>query len=335
MASVNFEKLKGAAETKAMLRHCDKEERLKHEHSNKEINKSDTHFNQQLKLNYKQSCEYYDKRIDELDSTTNTNKRKDRVTCMGLSIPFPEGMDDKQGVKWCNECFRIIGEMYGRSNVVQTYIHFDEKHEYTNAEDKKVTSRSHMHAYIIPELEGKLNAKECMSRKRMIELNSRIHQMTKSEYGLQFMDGSKTKSEESVTALKNKSRQRELKAQEVELKKRREQLDRQQAELIKREEALRRSESHFKSESDKMLEEMSSVLERANNRLTELENTKAYVHKTYGSDAWQSLNRQAGAVKQKLEVIKGQQKELPQKVADMMKDYEEQKKAEHNNQFGF
>ena len=39
MASVNFEKLKTSQEVKAMLRHCDKEERMTTNHSNKEINK--------------------------------------------------------------------------------------------------------------------------------------------------------------------------------------------------------------------------------------------------------------------------------------------------------
>ena len=263
MASVNFEKLKGAAETKAMLRHCDKEERLKHEHSNKQIDKDHTRYNAQMNRSYKQTCEFYDKRIDELDSTTNTNKRKDRVTCMGLSIPFPEGMDDKKGTEWCNKCLNIIRDMYGRQNVVQTYIHFDEKHEYKNAETgEQETSRSHMHVYVIPELEGKLNAKACMSKKRMIELNNRVHQMTESDYGLQFMDGSKTKSDESVTSLKNKSRKRELDEQERELTARRKKLDDEEkklnedkSELKARSAELARQQREIQDEIEKRVRE--------------------------------------------------------------------------------
>lgn len=255
MASVNFEKLKGAAATKAMLRHCDKEERLKHEHSNKEIDKRATQSNAQMKRNYKQSCEFYDKRIDELDSTTNTNKRKDRVTCMGLSIPFPEGMNDRQGFEWCKKCLEIVREMYGRQNIVQTYIHYDEKHDYTNAETGKLTtSRSHIHIYVIPEIEGKLNAKVCMNKAHMVELNNRIHQMTEKEYGLQFMDGSKTKSEKSVTSLKSESRRRELDKKEAMLAERAQKLDLREKAIQDKEktlnsfeEALRASEEGFQT----------------------------------------------------------------------------------------
>ena len=57
MASVNFMKCKSAGEVKAMLRHCDKEERLKHNHSNKEIDKTKTMDNiNYSRLGYSEVC---------------------------------------------------------------------------------------------------------------------------------------------------------------------------------------------------------------------------------------------------------------------------------------
>ncbi len=47
MASVNFEKLKTPQQVKAMLRHCDGEERMEANHSNIDIDKSKTSGNMQ------------------------------------------------------------------------------------------------------------------------------------------------------------------------------------------------------------------------------------------------------------------------------------------------
>ena len=49
MASVNFKKLKGN-DVKAMLRHCDSAERLKHNHKNQDIDKSRTKNNINFKF---------------------------------------------------------------------------------------------------------------------------------------------------------------------------------------------------------------------------------------------------------------------------------------------
>ena len=52
MASVNFEKLKTPQQVKAMLRHCDGEERMEANHSNIDIDKSKTSGNMQGDLDY-------------------------------------------------------------------------------------------------------------------------------------------------------------------------------------------------------------------------------------------------------------------------------------------
>ena len=82
MASVNFLKCKGAGSVKAIMRHCDEDERQQHRHSNPDIDLTATASNESMKgLNYGEACREYDRRIDELDASSNRNKRKDRVTC--------------------------------------------------------------------------------------------------------------------------------------------------------------------------------------------------------------------------------------------------------------
>ena len=73
MASVNFAKLSSAGEAKAVMRHCETEERKRHEHQNMDIQKDMTDANTSMKgLTYQQICESYDSRIRELDSSGST-----------------------------------------------------------------------------------------------------------------------------------------------------------------------------------------------------------------------------------------------------------------------
>lgn len=207
MASVNFEKLKTAQQVKACLRHCDKDERLKANHSNKHIDKSLTSNNLQYDdVNYEEACKFYDERLAELDSVEGANKRKDRVTCFGLEIPFPKDLNEADGEQWSNKVYDIVAEQYGEDNIVNIYLHRDEKHKYLRAEDgSQQISRDHIHIYVIPEIDGKLNGKAFSSKQNMLKLNNSIQKMTQVDYGIDFMDGSKKKSKESVESLKNKS----------------------------------------------------------------------------------------------------------------------------------
>ena len=95
MASVNFEKYKTAQAVKAVVKHCDKEQRqLTENHNNQDINKNMSCKNLQYSnTNYKSTCKRFDDRIAFLDTLENQNKRKDRVLCFGLEIPCPaEGL---------------------------------------------------------------------------------------------------------------------------------------------------------------------------------------------------------------------------------------------------
>lgn len=214
MASVNFEKLKTPQQVKAVLRHCDKEKRIRSNHANKDIDKALTWQNTQS-CGYDEACDRYDTRIAELDSVPGANLRKDRVTCFGLCIPTPEGFDglsESDKYEWIERVSFIVFEQCGgTNNCVAMYYHADEVHAYKDAETgENRTSRPHLHFYMIPEIKGKLNGKEFSSKRNMMKLNKDIHEMSKQDFGLDFMNGTKRKSKKAVETLKEESRQKEL-----------------------------------------------------------------------------------------------------------------------------
>lgn len=225
MASVDFKKIKGAGDAKAMLRHADAKERERHEHSNRELDKSLSYLNVDcLDVgSYTDKCNRYDSRIRELDDTTNTNKRADRVTLFGLNIPVPEGMDYKTAAHFCQDVTELLCETYGRNNVIAADTHFDEIHEYMDFGEMR-TSRAHLHAYVVPEINGQLNGKEFSSRKNMIQINKAIDELSRERYQMPFMTY-ETARKRTVEELKDKSlkegleeldRRREIAAQTAE-----------------------------------------------------------------------------------------------------------------------
>ena len=214
MSSAKFEggKCHGSAKAKAFLMHDEKEQRLIHEHTNEHIDKAKTELNTSAYgLSYEEACEKYDKRIAELDNTTNTNKRKDRVTMQSIEIPVPKGLPHEKHQEFFDNVKDILCEMYGEANLIEAYYHFDEEHEYIDPETKKKEmSRNHGHYNFVPECEGQLNGKWFSSRANMKKLNGAIDRMAQKEFGLSFMDGSKRKGRKTVEQLKNESKEAEL-----------------------------------------------------------------------------------------------------------------------------
>lgn len=209
MASVNFEKFK-ANQIKAVMRHCDKEQRKQSNHSNKQINKQVTDTNLQYDRSYEETCKRYDERIAYLDSFENANKRKDRVTCLGITVPTPKGLDATKEIGWFDKVNKIVKKQFGADNVLQCYIHRDEVHQYRNAETGQLeTSRVHAHFFVVPERDNKLVGKHVCNRENFIRLDNSIQDMTVSDYGIDFMDGSKKRSKATVEDLKGKSASRE------------------------------------------------------------------------------------------------------------------------------
>ena len=222
MASVNFEKLKTPQQVKAMLRHCDGEERMEANHSNIDIDKSKTSGNMQGDLDYAAPCQKYSERIAFLDAKPGANKRKDRVICFGLNVPAPQDLKPEDEKAFFLAAIKIIINQYGENNIIQYYMHQDEKHAYIHAgTGERCMSRSHLQCYVVPEHNGKLNGKWFSSRANMVKLNNSIHRMAQEQFGVMFMDGSKRKSRKTVEQLKNESAylaiQQELDAQKIAL----------------------------------------------------------------------------------------------------------------------
>ena len=126
MASVNFEKFKSVQSAKAQFRHCDKDARKETDHGNKEIDlqKSDMNI-QYASSSYESTCKRYDSRIKAIDEGgRNKNRRKDRVTLLGLEVPVPKDLPSSDYVKWFSRVNSIIEGRYGADNVMNAYIHF-------------------------------------------------------------------------------------------------------------------------------------------------------------------------------------------------------------------
>lgn len=262
MASVDWEKVRTATEAKAKFRHNDKAMRCQPSvvHANEHINKNETWKNTSiLGLNYKELCEKYDNRIAYLDSHTNTNKRKDRVTCINLEIPVPQNLVEKDYDNWFNDVATIIKTRYGIDNFLEGVIHRDEIHNYFDTADNKwKTSRVHAHFSIVPELNGKLNAKKIETRKEMNVLNTAINKMTMDKYNVKFMTGEKKRSRGSVEDCKRKSNEEErkhiiqakksLSAQLEELKSKSEKIQEWKAQLTIKQKELETKENELNSE---------------------------------------------------------------------------------------
>ena len=209
MASCDWQKIKTATEAKAILRHSAEDKRRTDKHSNKDIDPARSGMNISIgaMTSYREACEAYDERIADLDSQPGANRRKDRVTMIGLVIPAPAGLDDGQAIEWLSDAYDIAcEEMGGDRNVIGGSIQVDERHEYVDARTGRTEmSRQHLHIYAIPEYEGKLNAKKVMTKGNMTRMNNRIEAMSQERYGLPWLTGEGRKSTESMDALKAKS----------------------------------------------------------------------------------------------------------------------------------
>ena len=212
MASVDFKKLHGTGEVAAMLRHNDTIERLKHEHSNIDIDKTRTQNNIDYGgRDYTTTLERYKQRIAELDAMPGANRRKDRVTAFSLVIPAPLGLDMEQTKNWCLDVVKLLVERYGDDNMISSHTHFDEIHHYYDNQKKEIVeSRPHIHAIVVPEIENRLNGKKFSSKANMKVINKEIDTMSRKEYGVDFMTG-ETPQKQRIERLKARSAETELK----------------------------------------------------------------------------------------------------------------------------
>ena len=204
MASIHYGKIKTAGQVKAWLRHCETEQRKLREHRNEDIDKTKTGENINfMGWSYEESCSRYDERIKKLDNSTNTNRRKDRVTAFGLIISMPEDLTREEEKKLMEVSIQLFEKKYGKENVIGAYGHWDEAHDYVQGESFK-SSRAHLHLFVVPEIRGSLRGKEFSSKKAMKEMNRAVDRECYSMFGKHFLTGEKA-GRKSVEELKSQS----------------------------------------------------------------------------------------------------------------------------------
>lgn len=205
MASVNWTKMKTAQQVKAVLRHdCKDTREAAKTHTNADLNKDLTGQNYGVGDTYDTAREAFLKRLEEV--TAGKTVRKDAVVGVGFSIPAPADLPEEKEKDWFNRVYEILGEKYGKDNICCFAVHVDEQHEYIDPDSKESRmSRSHAQGVMVPEVGGRLCAKEFVSRARMISINNEIDKMSQEEFGVKFMDGSQAKSRGSVETLKQRS----------------------------------------------------------------------------------------------------------------------------------
>lgn len=313
MASVNFEKLKQPQQVMAMFRHCDSDERLKHNHSNTQIDKSLTKENDVLyDLSLEEVFRKYEERIAHLDSFAGANKRKDRVTCFGLNVPVPKELDEEDYGDFFSNTLDIIGEKYGVNNVIQAYAHVDEVHTYRDENGNLADSRAHMHVYVVPEHEDKLNGKWFSSKANMVALNNAIHEMAKNEFDVEFMDGTKKKSKKTVEQLKNESAFREAVAEwnppyglkYMKLKQEirhdvREHVREREQSLALQQKQLSEQQEKFRRECARERALINSDKERINNALKQVNELLADVKNIPSGNLDEQVKRYLGTIKKR------------------------------------
>ena len=324
MAGTQFTggKFKGAGQAKAMLRHDDKEMRKVSEHSNADIDKTRTKQNFSIKgLSYTEKCKFYDERIRSLDNSTNTNKRKDRVTMQSMIVYVPAGLSDADVVKWCRRASDILEQKYGAENHIDSDVHLDERHIYYDPEqDAEVMSRVHMHCNYIPEVDGKLNGKAFASRRNIMDINRQLDNMSRIEFNVSYMTGKGKHPSKSVEVLKNASNESYAKVREeaeVLLA-----ANQKWSENLKAsEEALKAFESDLKAFRDDLQRQVDNfTLEREKwlkTKNTALEDEKKQLREQY------EMYFNALQQKLSLEYRRSSGRPLPQGIKDMMKQSRE------------
>lgn len=242
MSSFNFRKLK-QPDLKHYIRHCDRKARLKDEHSNIHINKTLTKNNAQLKRSYEETCKLFDDTLADLDRRPKANHRIDRVVAYAIEGPLPisevnnEESNRQTDLQWVKGVIDILKNDYPEVVILQANIHRDEIHEYMDPETKElVMSRPHVHLFLMPIVDGKLNSKKFFpGKKSFFDFNQKLDELTISLYGHPYGDGTKKKSRSTVERLK-------IASENAELEERRKAAAEQEKDLINREVALRQQE---------------------------------------------------------------------------------------------
>lgn len=328
MASVDWLKLHTPEEVKRIMRHNDRELRFQDGHGNTHINKNLTVYNLQ-NCDYDTACRRYDERIAYLDSKPKSNKRKDRTTAISLIIPIPNEIPDCDVGDFANKCNRMFTKRFGLKNMIASYVHIDEVHDYIDSSTKQTrTSMRHMHVLFVPEQDEKLNGKAVCCKKNMIAVNNEVHEMTMRDYGVQFMDGSKQKSKESVEGLKLRSKALEIEERENLVEQREESVAQQEIDVEARERAVAKRES----EVDVIYKAAYKKLSEADEKLSEVTQREQDIAKREKSikQAETSMTVKLSALQRRADELEEKELEYEQKMQrerkEMLRDVEQRER---------
>lgn len=176
-----------------LLKHCDQTFRSDptRQHSNIDIDPSKSYQNQNFTgMTWKESKDKWEKRLEELDKTTNTNMREDRVELTSLEMPIPLGMTNDKAKELFQDFYDICKEKFGEENIISATSHFDEIAPYMDAKDGNIkVSRPHIHVQVVPEVNGKLNNKEFSSLANIMKMNQDIEKLCNEKYHIKFNTG--------------------------------------------------------------------------------------------------------------------------------------------------
>lgn len=211
---------------KQNMLHCEKEERKNRSHKNENIDKTLTDNNiSAYGLSYEEMIKKYDERIKPIELKTKQmyrqlgrSMRKDTVYCLCPIVYVPNELDEDESLQFTNHIFDYFKNKFG-ANYIEGILHTDEQHEYVNTNKEIVMSQKHIHNFIIPEIDGKLNAKKMVDRKLINEINKHIEDYCIQEFGIHYVKGTNTKSRKTVEELKAQSHELEIQLQKEKLEK--------------------------------------------------------------------------------------------------------------------
>lgn len=217
MASINVAKFTTAG-ARGLAVHFDDKKRLELEHANPHIDKTRTQYNYWIGCDsYKEVLYNMTERQRELDTLKPPKRiRADRVTMCSVEIPVPEWLTaDGQTDDFLERAYDVLKREFGSANVHGMTVHADEQHEYLDPDDhQRKISLVHGHAFITPEdAEKGLNAKACITREKLRDLNTSINDMCLEVYGREYQTHKCSKSL-TVEQLKVDTLQAEIKEAE-------------------------------------------------------------------------------------------------------------------------
>lgn len=135
-------------------------------HKNKDIDNDKSHLNYDLHLDHDLSYKNEIKDILDKNYTGKKAIRKDAVVMTSTVISSDKAFFDRLGKeetkRFFEESYNKLKDIYGENNIISARIHMDE-------------TTPHMHLTAVPiTQEGKLSAKECISRENLRRLQNEI-----------------------------------------------------------------------------------------------------------------------------------------------------------------